>query len=315
MFAVRFLVFPSGVQFTSEVLPSSSVIQVKQTILQHWPSTLEPLESETQLRLIYSGHELQDSQILSDVLQLDNSSEKTTNSNNNESNVHTVHVVVRKSHNSTSERVNNNNKSQTQTTQDDSTMEVPMDWHIHGCTFNEEETDQLGIVFQRKKGADNKMPWNEVSKVLHDYWKWSVVNKFHDPNLKFPTQEMINIRTTVLQEEDRATLEQFLSIFFLFDNHTPESVCPHGNKNRVMRDTEELHKALMGTDHDFDQQIFEHVFQKIDRDSDGVLNCKELELFFYMYSVNVSANSSGSSPVVSRSTPNTPTSSPSSSGV
>jgi len=300
------LVFPSGVQFTSEVLPSSSVLQVKQTIVQHWPSTLEPLESGTLLRLIYSGHELQDSQVLSDALQLDNSSEKTTNSNNNESNIHTVHVVVRKSHNSASERANNNN-DQTQTIQEDSSMDVPTDWHVHGCTFNEEEADQLGIVFQRKKGADNKMPWNEISKVLNDYWKWSIVNKFHDPNLKFPTQEMIQIRNTVLQEEDRATLEQFLSIFFLFDNHTPESICPHGNKNRVMRATEELHKALMGTDHAFDHQTFEQVFQRIDRDSDGVLNCKELELFFYIYSVNVSANSS--SPVISAS------SSPSSSGV
>jgi len=292
MSILRFLVFPSGIQFTSDVLPSSSVLQVKQSIALQWPSALDPLENVAQLRLIYSGHELQDTQILSDVLQLDNSNEKPAN----ESNIHTVHVVVRKS--VSDQGINNNNNivhnnvESEANTEKDTELDVPMDWHIHGCTFNEEEAEQLNVVFQKKKGEDNKMPWKEICKVLNDYWKWSAIHKFHDANLKFPTQEMAHIKEKVLPDEDRATQEQFLSIFFLFDNHTPESTCPHGHKSRVLRATEELHKALMGTDHAFDISTFECVFQRIDQDSDGILNCKEVELFFYIYSVNVCANNS-----------------------
>lgn len=57
--------------------------------------------------------------------------------------------------------------------------DVPDDWHLHGCVFNEEEADQMKIIFQRKKGLDDLLDLVDIQKFLEVYWKWMIRNQYH----------------------------------------------------------------------------------------------------------------------------------------
>jgi hypothetical protein len=50
------------------------------------------------------------------------------------------------------------------------------DWgrsvHFHGCFFNEDEAQQVKVVFERKKGDDDLMEFTDVHMFLRSYWKW-----------------------------------------------------------------------------------------------------------------------------------------------
>jgi hypothetical protein len=50
--------------------------------------------------------------------------------------------------------------------------------------------------------------------------------------------------------------------------------------------TEELHKSLH-PDSQLNAGMFENVFRSVDADGDGVLTCQEMELLFYLYSIQI----------------------------
>jgi len=76
----------------------------------------------------------------------------------------------------------------------------------------------------------------------------------------------------------------------LFDNNSSPESCPHGTKERVLRATEQLHRTISPTE-SIKNETFEQIFKRIDKDSDGVLSCRELELFYYLYTLEVIKNS------------------------
>jgi len=163
--------------------------------------------------------------------------------------------------------------------------ELSDSFHFHGCFFNQEELTEMTTIFNRKKGTDDKMSFSDVQSFLKVYWKWMERNKYHEGQ-DFPTETLSEIKKKLLSGTERVSFEQFLEIFFLFDCRTPEDVCPHGEKPRVHRATEELHKCI--TEDSFQEETFEKIFGKMDTDSDGRLSCKEVELFFYLYCVELS---------------------------
>lgn len=123
--------------------------------------------------------------------------------------------------------------------------DVPDDWHLHGCVFNEEEAEQMKIIFQRKKGQDDLLDMVDIQKFLEVYWKWMIRNQYHSTctllntlnqianDKPFPKSLLDEIKQKVLKNVSRASYEQFLQIFFLFDNDAPERTCPHGARARV----------------------------------------------------------------------------------
>ncbi len=50
--------------------------------------------------------------------------------------------------------------------------------------------------------------------------------------------------------------------------------------------TQQLHRAIL-PETDFAADVFDTVFNDVDRDADGVLSCQELELLYYMYSTRI----------------------------
>jgi hypothetical protein len=102
------------------------------------------------------------------------------------------------------------------------------------------------------------------------------------------------------------TLDQFLTVFYLFDNVAAEEPCIHGARERVRVATAQLHSVLCTT-HDFFHDKYEQLFslgktskrketKKMEilmlfvvcgDENQENLTCKEMELLYYMYSAFV----------------------------
>ncbi len=49
-------------------------------------------------------------------------------------------------------------------------VEEEEDSHFHFCGIDEEEVNMISVVFDKKKGQDNKIAFTEVEKFLKCYW-------------------------------------------------------------------------------------------------------------------------------------------------
>jgi len=273
-FSIRFLLFPRGEELVKQFNASANFLEVRQKLHGDWPAKLEPIQSIEQIRLIYCGKELQNKQTIEDVLIL-----------SKERSVPTVHIVVKK----TSVGLTSPPKVPQPQSQEPPTQEyLPEDWHLHGCAYNDEEIEHMRLVFKKKRGDDGLISFEDIQNFLQVYWKWMIKNKYHGEDVNFPNSIVLEIKMRVLEFSERASYDQFLEIFFLFDNDAPQCQCPHGGKARVEKAAQQLHKALKGPEADLQPEVFENVFLSVDKDKDGQLSCKEVELFFYMYSVQVS---------------------------
>jgi hypothetical protein len=94
------------------------------------------------------------------------------------------------------------------------------------------------------------IPFSEVESFLQVYWGWQ--HSEHNPvrqqqqqqqqpqeQTAFPSTNLEALRARVIgsnnnnNSTNEVTLRQFLEIFFLFDNQTPNTPCQHGQKERV----------------------------------------------------------------------------------
>jgi len=272
--SVRFLVFPKGKEFTHCLHIDDRWEDVQKSVFQLWPKDMDSLTSAEELRFIYSGRVVCLQSTVFDVLK---DCSKDT--------IVTVHIVIKRNSSPISQ-LQDNTLTQTPNQNADSTNEEDLSdsFHFHGCFFNEEEVTEMKTIFEKKKGTDDKMCFSAVQQFLKVYWTWMKRNKYLEEQKQFPTEIVSSIKQKVVGDKDKVSLEQFLQLFFLFDCRTPEEICPHGEKLRVQRATAELHRCI--SEASFSEETFERIFRGVDRDSDGMLSCREMELFFYLYCVN-----------------------------
>jgi len=275
---VRFLVFPKGKNFVRNFIPTDNILIVKQTLFQNWPSEFDPLENANQLRLIFSGKELKDEEILEDILHLSQCNSPVT-----------IHLVVRRKVSVPSLAPLSQTESTSNPETETGLFDMGENIHFHGCCFDEEEAAQIKEVFQKKKGEDDKMAFTDAHIFLRSYWKWMATNNYHDHNKPFPIQHLMEVKKKVAPKQSRITCSEFRQIFFLFDNRTPCQVCPHGNKSRIQQATEQLHKALQPNT-DFASTLFDSLWSQFQKVQDDTLSCQDAELLFYLYSVEISQN-------------------------
>jgi len=266
---VRFLLFPSGKEFNKAFPVTSTFKSVKNSLFQEWPQSFQPLNSVEDIRLIHSGKIIEDEQTVKDVFKI---RDEDTNINV------TVHIAIKRTQPAYVP------PEAPQETQSEEGEEI----HFHFCSVDEEEASLLSTVFNKKKGQDSKIAFSEVEKFIKVYWTWMKRNNHKATDEQFPVNEMLSLKTKIVGDSDRLTDDQFRQFFYLFDNpfKSNESKCPHGEKMRVKIATHILHQSI-NPDSEFANDIFNDVFEAIDRDSDGVLSCSELELLYYMYSTRV----------------------------
>jgi len=144
------------------------------------------------------------------------------------------------------------------------------------------------MFLKEKKGRDEKISGNHVQQFLKVYWQYMKTNTYIDQAKEFPSDVYLDVKKRVLghSTEDKFTKKQFLQLWFLFDNPSPEESCPIGERGPVLRSAMELHKCLR-PNISFESDAFESIFLEIDSDHDGVLTCKGVELLYYMYSLHV----------------------------
>eukprot|EP01117_Protostelium_nocturnum_P017934 TRINITY_DN7387_c0_g1_i1.p1 TRINITY_DN7387_c0_g1~~TRINITY_DN7387_c0_g1_i1.p1 ORF type:complete len:353 (-),score=104.50 TRINITY_DN7387_c0_g1_i1:217-1275(-) len=322
----RFLLFPRGIEATLSFPLDFSFKSVKETLKNEWKEA-----NLDEFRLIYSGKGVRDDQIVSEL-------------GSNVQGPVTIHVIKRSPpvHVDTQNTANssqecgadNSGISPTAAGHSDSNQEefeLGSNIHFHGCFFNQEELEQLEVVFkkalersQRERNIElngsifecqHTVGFSDVHKFLQSYWSWMKRTLHKEQSEEFPTEELMKIKRNVLGPNQNAVdFTLFLEIFFLFDNNTPCDTCPHGSRERVKQATEKLHNSLLNGESEsapttptpftstaYDglefpeqtseaqvhPQIFEQLFEMIDKDRDQVLSCQELELFFYLYSCRV----------------------------
>jgi len=243
-----------------------------------------------------SAHKPQQQRTTNNAHNNNNNTQSHQNTNNRTENTRTptlpidiLHPIYFNQNNNNNNNNNNNTSGESNNTpQNSPTQDEIEDWgrnvHFHGCFFNEDEAQQVAIVFDKKKGADNMMEFTDVHMFLRHYWKWLGSNNHRGTDDKFPMDRLMSVKKQVVGSRKRVTLNEFRQIFFLFDNNSPTHTCPHGAKDRVQRATEELHRSIE-PDEVFQNEKFNRMFSTFDKDNDGSLSCSELELFYYMYTL------------------------------
>jgi len=265
---VRFLLFPSGKEFCKIFPVTSTFKEVKSSLFQEWPTNLQVLSCLEDLRLIHSGRIIEDEQTVKDVFKI---REEDPNPSV------TVHIAIKRSQPVHTEP----------TPVPAPTHSEEEDLHFHLCSVDEEEVSMLSAVFNKKKGRDSKIAFAEVERFIKTYWQWMKRNNYKGSNESFPDSELQRLKTKILGTADRLTDDQFRQFFYLFDNPCGnEATCPHGEKMRVKLATQILHQSIKPNS-EFATEVFDNVFSAIDRDADGVLSCRELELLYYMYSTHM----------------------------
>jgi len=268
---IRFLLFPSAKEFTKTFPVTSTFETVKRSLFEEWPNHFQPITCVGDMRLIHSGKVIEDEQTVKDVFKIRDEDPSPSV---------TVHIAIKRSQ-----------PVPVATNPQPVPPEVPTDAdeevHYHCCAVDEQEVNMLSTVFNRKKGQDSKIPFAEVAKFFKEYFLWMKRNNYKGSEEKFPIAELMSLKTKILGTSDRLTDDQFRQFFYLFDNKSEEGVrCPHGEKMRVKLATQLIHQSIK-PDSEFPTEVFENVFEAIDRDADGVLSCRELELLYYMYSTRM----------------------------
>jgi len=267
---IRFLLFPSGKDFSKTFCVTSTFQSVKNSLFEEWPTHLQPLTSLDDLRLVHSGKMIEDEQTIKDVFKFRDDDPNPSA---------TVHIAIKRPVTPVAPSV--------------APQEAPADnpddveIHYHFCCVDEEEVNMLTAIYNRKKGQDSKISFTEVEKFLRSYWQWMKRSNLKSNDDSFPDSELNSLRTKILGSSDRLTEDQFRQFFYLFDNHLgTETHCPHGEKMRAKMAAQTLHQSIKPGS-EFPTDVFENVFEAIDRDADGVLTCKELELLYYTYSTRI----------------------------
>jgi len=257
---VRFLLFPSGKEFTKLFPVETTFLKVKNSIFTEWPANFPPLSSLDELRLIHSGRIIEEKQTVQEVFKITENDVSVT-----------VHITI---------------KRRSPSLPKAAPVEEEETIHYHFCGIDEEEVSMINAIFEKKKGQDDKIAFAEVEKFLKAYWTWMKRNNFKDSACPFPAETLLALKTKIIGPEDRNTRDQFRQVFYLFDNVSSEHKCPHGEKPRVQFSTQQLHHSIQ-PDSEFCLEIFDIVFKDVDKDGDGVLSCKELELLYYLYSTRI----------------------------
>jgi hypothetical protein len=243
--------------------------KVKEQLLAEWPADFPVASSIDDLTCIFAGQRVADEQSLSDLKIKALKDDFIT-----------VHLLVR------APRIHTPPPSSPpeppEPVQGGEEDLIDTNIHLHGCSVSEEEVVQLRQVFEKKKDHNGKMPFAKVEQFLRVYWKYMQRKSHIDRNTPFPSDMLLDCKQKA-KCDDGVTLDQFLSVFFLFDNKAPHAACPHGHKDRVCQATREMHKALCpGTD--FDSELFQSLFSAVDQDGDSVLTCQQVDLLYYLYS-------------------------------
>ncbi|PRP75599.1 hypothetical protein PROFUN_15644 [Planoprotostelium fungivorum] len=307
-FRVRFLLFPGGQQTTLDFPSTSSFSDVRTTLKDHWA---QAVGLQPGFRLIYSGKNIEDGQLISDVLPIRSDSV-------------TIHVVNRAAADTGVSPAPQPTPQTEMGEHDGDFMDQFSNIHFHGCFFNEEEFHDLRNVFQRGLTIEERqqdifqpdatVSFDYIFRFVRSYWNWMKSHQYKDANQGFPTESLKRIKNKTLgSTQDRVNFTQFLQIFFLFDNDTPCEACPHGSRDRVMQATTKLHSSLMqqesapttptpltaptedpfsddtipDVENHLNMDIFDRLFPLVDKDNDQMLSCQELETFFYLYSAQL----------------------------
>lgn len=158
--------------------------------------------------------------------------------------------------------------------------------HFHAVTVSERELSEFRMIFDKKKGPDGLMSMPTLRAVLHSYWRFIHREGFEANPTQFPEERLEQLRRKV-DATDGLTLDQFLTIFYLFDNAASEQPCAHGDRERVRIATAQLH-AMLQPHHEFYHDKFDQLFALVCSDENQqTLSCKEMELLYYMYSAHV----------------------------
>ena len=158
--------------------------------------------------------------------------------------------------------------------------------HFHAVTVSEKELSQFRQIFDRKKGSNGRVALNTVRAVLLSYWSFIHREGFEPDRKAFPEQRLSQL-VQKLQSNDGLSLDEFLVVFYLFDNEAAEEPCIHGEQERVRVACAQLHSVIQGS-HEFYHEKFEDLFGLVCSDENQKqLTCKEMELLYYMYSCHV----------------------------
>jgi hypothetical protein len=159
--------------------------------------------------------------------------------------------------------------------------------HFHAVTVSERELAEFRIIFDRKKGPDGRVSLPVVRQVLQSYWRFIHREGFEAVPTPFPEHKIEQLRQKVGGEHNSLNLEQFLAVFYLFDNPVAEEPCIHGELERVRVATAQLH-SVMAPELEFFHDRFEEVYHLVCGDENrSSLTCREMELLYYMYSAYV----------------------------
>mmetsp|Transcript_364 Transcript_364/g.503 ORF Transcript_364/g.503 Transcript_364/m.503 type:complete len:157 (+) Transcript_364:493-963(+) len=125
------------------------------------------------------------------------------------------------------------------------------------------------------------MSFEKVHSFLRTYWRFTHRQQSGASTTcpAFPTRAFFELRRRVGTAS--VTLEQFLELFFLFDNKAPDETCVHGARPRVEQATRQLHAQMCAT-RPFDETTFNAVWTHVARDA-ALLSCRQLDLLYYMY--------------------------------
>jgi len=280
---IRFLLFPKGQEVTRSFSVHSTFGDIKQTLIDNWPTDFDRVNTVEQLKFIHSGKVIDDKQNIQGIFKLDDKEQKEAI---------TVHIFIKQpipvpqastpvsQPNPTPVPISTTNESNVQ---NEATAEV----HMHGSLFGEEEeVAYLKQIFDKKRGEDHKIPLVELYAFLTRYWQWLAETGHIDANRKFPAKRFITLKNKYVGDAERITCEQYVTIYFLIDSEASKKKCPQGGKEVVKEAAVQLHRSLNPPCH-WEQNRFEDLFAYCDKDADGSLSCRELDLFLYLYQLRV----------------------------
>lgn len=269
---------------------TTTVLEVKRSLFHDYPVLWPQCRAVEDMRMIFLGKELDNSQPLQEALARATVDPVT---------VH-LHVPKREAtsqpvtptvHYPTSpvkpkrERENAGGENAMEAEEDDDEQ----DPHFHAVTVSERELQEFQMIFDRKKRPqDGLMSVSAVTHVLRAYWSFIHREGFEFGGGPFPQERLDALLSGMTIVNGGLSNDQFLIVFYLFDNGAPEEPCIHGDIERVRLATAQLHGVIQ-PDHEFYHERFEEIYRLVSgRNSDeqqpAVLTCKQMEMLYYMYS-------------------------------
>lgn len=291
-----------------EVPSNVKIFDVKCQLLRSWPLKWPRARVPTDLRFIFLGKELLDDEVVSDICQRCTSGVMTMHLVIRERNIAspgntpkvtpTVHysgspVKVRQgplipdrsletASNNASDSNSDSDSGAAHSNEDEEHQEEAAA-HFHAVTVSERELMEFRMIFDRKKGPDGRVAIEQARAVLQSYWKFIHREGFEATPRPFPAHRLDELCRKI-NATSGLTLDQFLVVFYLFDNAAAEEPCIHGERERVRVACSQLHSVLAPS-HDFYHERYEEIFALVCGDENQAqLTCKEMELLYYMYS-------------------------------